>query len=140
MTKPYDQACPVASALDLFGERWALLLIRDLLRGPKRFQELESSLEGIAPTVLSQRLKDLEGAGIVTRRFYSDHPPRAEYLLTPKGEDLKIVVGALGVWGSRHTGQSSDMLHAACGGPVGVQFTCPTCDVPLSHASDIAKH
>src|SRR5262252_9891723 len=81
MPKRYDQACPVAKALEVLGDRWTLLIVRDLLRGARRFQDFQTSLTGIAPTILSDRLKLMEEHGLIVRRFYSDHPPRAEYLL-----------------------------------------------------------
>ena len=95
MPKQYGQACPVAKSLELVGERWTLLLVRDLLGGARRFQDLQASLPGIAPTLLSDRLKVMETHGIVTRRFYSEHPPRAEYVLTNRGRELGFVIGAL---------------------------------------------
>jgi len=78
MAKRYDQACPVAKALEVVGDRWTLLMVRDLLRGAQRFQDFLASLPGIAPTILSDRLKLMEEHGLVTRAFYSDHPPRSE--------------------------------------------------------------
>ena len=102
MPKRYDQPCPVAKTLELVGDRWTLLAVRDLLPGTKRFQDLLTSLPGIAPNILSARLKLMEEHGLVTRRFYSDHPPRAEYGLTERGKELRMVVGALASWGSRH--------------------------------------
>ena len=140
MARTYEQDCPVADSLDLIGERWTLLLVRDLLRGPKRFQELQQLQEGLTPAVLSRRLKTLEQAGIVERQFYSDHPPRAEYLLTPKGQELRTVVVAIGIWGAKHTGYPHRMLHARCGDPVGVRFHCPTCDELLSRPTDLADY
>ena len=100
MPRRYGQSCPVALSLDLLGDRWTLLIVRDLLRGRGRFQELGESLPGIAPNILSDRLKLLEEHGVVTRRFYSDHPPRAEYVLTDKGRELGVVIGALASWGA----------------------------------------
>src|SRR5437868_4404303 len=94
--------CPVASSLDVVGDRWTLLLVRDLLRGRSRFSDLQQTVEGIPPSVLSARLKLLEAEGVVSRRFYSDHPPRAEYVLTRKGHALGVVVGALASWGERY--------------------------------------
>src|SRR5258708_40378693 len=85
----YDLNCPVARTLAIIGERWTVLIMRDLLmEGPRKFQDLEAALSGISPTTLSARLKTLEEHGIVARRFYSDHPPRAEYALTDKGRAL----------------------------------------------------
>ena len=96
--------CPVARTLDIVGERWTILILRDLmLSGPRKFHELDRSLPGISPTTLSARLKRLEEAGIVERRFYEQHPPRAEYLLTERGETLRPVLKALFEWGQHHT-------------------------------------
>jgi DNA-binding HxlR family transcriptional regulator len=127
MPKRYGQACPVAKSLELVGERWTLLIVRDLLDGRGRFQDLLASLEGIAPNLLSERLKLMEEHGLVTRRFYSDHPPRAEYVLTEKGRELGHVVGALAVWGSRHVHPQSALVHAECGEPVQMRYYCPAC-------------
>ena len=128
MPKRYDQACPVAKSLELIGDRWTLLIVRDLLHGACRFQDFQDSLKGIAPTVLSDRLKLMEEHGLVERRFYSDHPPRAEYLLTDKGRELGMVVGALAVWGSRHVHRDTALVHADCGHPVQMGYYCPHCD------------
>jgi DNA-binding HxlR family transcriptional regulator len=103
-TMPYDLDCPVARTLDIIGERWTILVLRDLLReGPRKFQDFERSFPGISPSTLSARLKTLEEHGIVERRFYDEHPPRAEYVLTDKGRELGPVLRALRDWGSRRT-------------------------------------
>lgn len=104
MAKSYRQeTCPVARTLDIIGERWTILLLRDLLlHGPRRFQDFQASLEGLAPNTLSARLKALEGHGLVERRLYSDHPPRLEYRLTEKGRSLGPVVKALREWGRKY--------------------------------------
>jgi len=81
-----------------------MLIVRDLvLHGPRKFADLQRSLPRASPNTLSDRLKTLEEHGVVTRRFYEDHPPRAEYLLTPKGDDLRPILRALRIWGERHT-------------------------------------
>src|SRR5262247_185107 len=104
MSSSYDLKCPVARALDIIGERWTILILRDLLReGPRKFQDFEQSLTGISATTLSARLKKLEEHGIVARRFYADHPPRAEYVLTDKGRTLGPALKALLEWGQKHT-------------------------------------
>jgi DNA-binding HxlR family transcriptional regulator len=91
-------------ALNLVGERWTMLILRDLIiSGPRKFQDFEASLGGISPNTLSARLKRLEEAGIVERRFYEQHPPRAEYLLTAKGKALGPVLKALLDWGRANT-------------------------------------
>src|SRR6266481_9677734 len=99
-----DLSCPIARTLDIVGARWTLLIIRDLLPGTMRFQDFQERLPGMAPNVLSARLKTLEAHGLVRREFYSDHPPRAAYTLTDRGRELGIVVLALGRWGMRHLG------------------------------------
>jgi DNA-binding HxlR family transcriptional regulator len=102
LTAPYQ--CPIARSLDVIGERWTILILRELVRiGPRKFQELERGLPGISPNTLSTRLKHLEEAGIVERRFYEQHPPRAEYLLTGRGKELGPVLRALFNWGQRHS-------------------------------------
>ena len=115
MPKRYGQRCPVAKTLEVVGDRWTLLLVRDLLGGTRRFQDLEASLPGIAPNILSDRLKLMEEHRLVKRSFYSDHPPRAEYALTDKGRELGTVVGALAAWGSRHVDKSARLVHADSG-------------------------
>jgi DNA-binding HxlR family transcriptional regulator len=104
MSTPHRQNCPVARTLEIIGDRWTILIIRDLLLdGPRKFLDFEASLEGISPNTLSARLKTLEEAGVVERRFYEQHPPRAEYVLTAKGRDLGPVLRALKSWGLQHT-------------------------------------
>ena len=95
--------CPVARALDVVGEKWSLLILRDLFRkGPLRFQGFEESLPGIAPNTLSARLKALEAQGVIATRLYESHPPRYEYLLTDKGRALGPVLKALYNWGEAY--------------------------------------
>jgi DNA-binding HxlR family transcriptional regulator len=98
-----NRHCPVARTLDIVGDRWTMLILRDLRDGPRKFHELQTSLAGISPNTLSARLKNLEQHAIVERRFYEDHPPRAEYVLTSKGDELRSVLGALRKWGEKHT-------------------------------------
>jgi DNA-binding HxlR family transcriptional regulator len=103
MAKTYEMRCPVARTLDIIGERWTILVLRDLLlHGPRRFQDFQESLEGVAPNTLSARLKALEEHGIVARRQYSEHPPRLEYQLTDKGKSLGPVLRSLREWGKQH--------------------------------------
>jgi DNA-binding HxlR family transcriptional regulator len=104
MARRYDiDDCPVARTLDLIGERWTILLLRDLLRhGPRRFQDFQVSLPGVAPNTLSARLKAMEDSGLVRRELYNDRPPRLEYVLTDKGKSLGPIVKAMREWGSKH--------------------------------------
>ncbi len=95
-------ACPVACALDLLGDRWTLLVIRDLFRGLTRYGEFVASPEGIPTNILAERLERLEAAGLIKSEPYQQNPPRYAYTLTPKGADLKPVLGALATWALRH--------------------------------------
>lgn len=99
--KAYGQYCPIAKALDVVGERWTLLLVRELMKGPARFVELRRSYPRLTPTVLTQRLRDMEAAGLVEKRQELDGLVR--YALTPKARELDAVLVALGTWGARHT-------------------------------------
>ncbi|MHA1109033.1 MAG: winged helix-turn-helix transcriptional regulator [Alphaproteobacteria bacterium] len=103
MIEPGDQSCPVERTVAVIGGRWTVLILRDLLlRGPRRFQDFQDSLKGMAPNTLSDRLKTLETHGIVERQFYEQHPPRAEYMLTEKGRELGAIVGAMRDWGENY--------------------------------------
>jgi len=127
MAKRYNQSCPVAKTLEVVGDRWTLLVVRDLLRGTQRFQDLLDSLPGIAPNMLSARLKLMEEHGLIRRTLYSDHPPRAQYDLTDRGRELGMVVGALAAWGGRHVHRETRLVHSGCGHPVSVGYYCPDC-------------
>jgi DNA-binding HxlR family transcriptional regulator len=127
MPKRYDQACPVARSLEVVGDRWTLLIVRDLLRGTQRFQDLLESLAGIAPNILSDRLKWMEERGLVTRELYQDRPPRAQYTLTERGRELRVVVGALAQWGTQHVDRRASLVHATCGHEVRLHYECPDC-------------
>ena len=97
-----DPLCPVACALDVIGEKWTLLILRDLTRNPsRRFQDFIESLKGCAPNTRSARLSSLEEAGLIERRLYEQHPPRMEYVLTAAGRDVLPVLAALKAWGTK---------------------------------------
>src|SRR3954463_12325297 len=99
--RSYNDRCGIARALDVVGERWALLVVRELLLGPKRFSDLRAGLRSIGPDVLAQRLKDLEAAGILRRAKLPPPAAAQVYELTDRGRELEPVVLALGAWGSR---------------------------------------
>jgi DNA-binding HxlR family transcriptional regulator len=96
-----DAKCPVARALDLVGDWWSVLILRDALDGAKRFDDFQSSLP-IAPNMLTRRLTSLVEVGLLEKRKYSDRPVRHEYVLTPLGEDFEDVVNAFLAWGNRN--------------------------------------
>ena len=108
MVKRYEQYCPMAHALDLVGDRWALLVVRELMHGPKRYTDLVDSLPGIGTNILAARLRDLEGHGVVARRTLP--PPAASkvYELTDYGRELRPALRELALWGARSLGPPTD--------------------------------
>ena len=98
----YRSFCPVASSLDIMGDKWTMLVIRDLFLGKHRYGEFQASPEAIPTNILAERLKRLEAAGLVVKEYYQDNPPRAEYFLTRSGADLGPVLRAMRQWGLKH--------------------------------------
>ena len=137
--KSYGQDCTVANTLDILGDRWTLLIVRDLFLGRTRFAEFQASLRGIPTNLLGDRLKQLEEYGIVSRRFYSEHPPRAEYVLTEKGRALDPVLGALAEWGARFAPAQATptRVHSTCGHPVRLRWHCAACDEPAGRNVEV---
>ena len=121
------------SALDRVGDRWSLLVVDALLDGPRRFGELRASLAGIAPNILTDRLRRLERERILVSTAYSTRPPRMEYALTGDGRDLASALRLLSDWGSRRTG-GEPLRHDRCGTPIEARWYCPTCGVPVGDA------
>lgn len=129
----YDEGVPedslnsaLAAALAKIGDRWSLLVISALLGGPRRFNEIVEEVRGIAPNVLSARLRHLEDDGIVIVRPYSRRPPRSDYQLSASGKELAGALQLLARWGSEQPG-AGDIRHRACGTPLDVRWFCPTC-------------
>ena len=96
----------IASAMEIIGNKWTALILRDLCSGGKRFCELEKSVGSINPRTLSQRLDDLEAHGIITKKAFPDMPPRTEYNLTRKGRDLEPVLKQMAAWGTKYHGNA----------------------------------
>lgn len=130
-----NQNCSIAGALDVVGERWSLLIVRDVFLGLRRFDEIQANL-GIARNVLNTRLKRLEEQGVLERRLYQERPPRHEYRLTEKGLDLWPTIVALMQWGDRHAvapaGPPVLLEHRGCGGAVDEHRICARCGERLS--------
>jgi len=140
MPRGHRQRCPVARTLELVGDRWTLLLVRDLLRGACRFQDLQAAQPGLAPNTLSDRLKRMEKHGLVSRRFYSDHPPRAEYALTDMGQELATVVRALAEWGSHHVYKRARLIHAGSGHEVRLGYFRADTGEPVPGSAVFVRH
>lgn len=124
-------ASPLAEALASVGERWTLLVVAALLEGPRRFGDLQRELAGIAPNVLSARLRRLERQGLVVAAPYSQRPPRYVYELTSAGAGLAGALRLLADWGARHGEESEPARHEACGTPLQARWYCPTCERPV---------
>jgi DNA-binding HxlR family transcriptional regulator len=118
----------LAQALTTVGDRWSLALVAQLTAGPQRFNDLASAMQPIARTVLSDRLRRLDDAGILTKRRYSAAPARYQYRLTVAGSELARVCGVLADWASRHLGDGTPALaHHECGGHVMPAWRCDVC-------------
>jgi DNA-binding HxlR family transcriptional regulator len=129
MAEPEHPSSPLAEALTRVGDRWTLLLVEALLTGPRRFSDLLAQIPGIAPNILSERLKRLEREALLAARPYSLRPPRYEYELTAEGEELAGALRLLAHWGAGHTDPSAAPRHSACGTQIEARWYCPTCDV-----------
>ena len=141
--RTYDtQTCSVAGTLELVGERWTLLLVRDAFLGARRFEDFQRRL-GVARNILAARLDRLVEEGLFKRVPYQDRPVRYEYRLTEKGLDLWPVVVSLMQWGDRHIypGRAPVLLsHKNCGGAVSDRRTCETCGAKLGPRDVVAVH
>lgn len=136
-----NQVCSVSRALEVVGERWTLLVVRDVMLGRHRFEEIVDSL-GVTRTVLTARLRTLVDEGVLVRTAYQDNPPRFEYHLTEKGEGLLPVLAQLMWWGDRHyprpEGPPRVLRHSGCGGPVHDRYVCGDCGQVLAF-SDVTS-
>jgi DNA-binding HxlR family transcriptional regulator len=136
-----DQHCSIARSLEVVGERWTLLILRDVLRGTRRFDDLQQSL-GITRSVLSTRLSRLVDEGVLERRRYQDRPERFDYIPTKKGLDLWPVIVALLQWGDRYYaapgGPPVVLEHKGCGGSIDERRVCTRCGQALDVRDAVA--
>jgi DNA-binding HxlR family transcriptional regulator len=129
-----SQQCSIASTLEVVGERWSLLILREVFLGVHRFDEIQADL-GIARNVLDTRLRRLVEQGVLEKRLYQQRPPRSEYVLTEKGLDLWPAMVALMQWGDRHASPAGPPVlleHRGCGGAVNDHRICESCGKPLA--------
>jgi DNA-binding HxlR family transcriptional regulator len=130
-----DTVCPIARSLAVVGDRWTVLILRELFLGVRRFEEFQTQT-GMSSHLLSTRLKRLESDGVVSRHPYSDRPPRHEYRLTSKGLDLYPLLLSLKFWGEKWGGFEPEaepalvITHRQCGHEAGLKLVCPSCDEP----------
>jgi len=126
MTDPAPS--PLADALARVGDRWTLLVVGALMDGPRRFGDLQADVPGIAPNILTQRLRHLEREALVVARPYSERPPRMVYELSAPGRELAGALRLLADWGARNSDAAEPARHGACGTPLEVRWYCPTCE------------
>ena len=129
-----EQACSIAATLGVIGDRWTLLILRDVFRGVRRFGQLQRDL-GIAKNLLADRLSKLVDNGVLERVPYQNRPVRYEYKLTLKGADLSTALIALMGWGDRWyaaEGAPTILVHEECGTPIVQSVQCPNCDEPVN--------
>ena len=127
---PDPTPCSIQRSLEILGDRWTILIMRDAFRGIRRFDDFRRDL-GIARPVLADRLKQLVDAGVLERRQYCDRPPRDEYRLTPMGADLSPTLVALMRWGDAwlsDDGPPTTLIHDVCGEPLDQAFVCWHCN------------
>jgi DNA-binding HxlR family transcriptional regulator len=140
--REYDQVCSIARTLEVLGERWTLLIIRDVLSRRRRFDQIQESL-GIARNVLSARLEWLVAEGVLEKRPYQERPPRYEYFLTEKGLELWPVMVSMMHWGDRHLTDSGPPVvirHKECGGQVDDRGICERCGERLDARDAYTEH
>lgn len=100
LTKDELPVCPVATTVDLIGNKWKLLIIRELLTGPQRFNAIHRAIEGISQKVLTQNLRKMESDGIITRKIFAEVPPKVEYSLSELGNSLRPIIDSMSEWGT----------------------------------------
>jgi DNA-binding HxlR family transcriptional regulator len=128
---PTTPATALAEALERVGDRWTLLVIEALLAGPRRFGDLQDDVPGIAPNILTQRLRHLEREALVVSRPYSERPPRFVYELTSAGDELAGALRLLADWGARQAESAEPLRHADCGTALEARWWCPSCEAPV---------
>jgi DNA-binding HxlR family transcriptional regulator len=129
--QPADPASPLSEALDRVGDRWTLLIVETLLDGPRRFGDLIDAIPGLAPNILTRRLRDLERATLIVTRPYSSRPPRFVYELSDGGRELAGALRLLADWGARQSDAAEPLRHSVCGTALEARWHCPVCDVTL---------
>jgi len=129
---PAEPRSALADALAAVGDRWTLQVVAALLDGPRRFGELQGEVGGIAPNVLTQRLRQLERNALLIARPYSERPPRFEYELSTAGQELAGVLRLLAGWGARQGEEPVAPRHSVCGTPMEARWWCPTCERPVA--------
>jgi DNA-binding HxlR family transcriptional regulator len=141
VTEQHNQegASALDAALSRVGDRWSFLVVEALLDGPRRFNDLVAALPGIAPNILTDRLRRLEREGVLVGRAYSERPARLAYSLTADGQELAGVLRLLAAWGAGTSGAAEGVRHLACGSPLDARWFCPTCAVSVDESEEASS-
>jgi DNA-binding HxlR family transcriptional regulator len=131
---------PLSAALERVGDRWTLLVVEALLDGPLRFGDLSDAIPGIAPNILTQRLRHLEREALIVARPYSERPPRVAYELSETGAELAGALRLLADWGARHSESAEPLRHDACGSALEARWWCPACETPVEEDEATDAH
>lgn len=136
-TPSLGKAESLDAAARMVGDRWSLRLVGALLDGDRTFGELAGDLTGIAPTILTARLRTLQRLGLLIATPYQRRPLRMRYSLTASGRRLGATIATLAQWGADREGAPGPLLHGPCGTPLVTRPWCPTCDEPVDHRDDV---
>lgn len=128
MKNLYQLPCNIAQSLNIIGDKWTLLILRQLMLGHDTYKEIQDNLAGIPSNLLSDRLRCLETEELITTNLYQPHPPRYRYLLTESGKDLSDVFNSIILWGEKHLQKCpKQLVHSACGHKIELQYYCSDC-------------
>lgn len=147
MKNLYHLPCNIAQTLNIIGDKWTLLILRQLLLGHDTYKDMQEHLEGIPSNLLSERLKCLEADGLLTSKLYQTHPPRYRYILSDSGKDLSDVFNSIILWGEKHVKKChKKLIHTECGHGAEIRYYCPKCrktidkdDLLVSEENDTGK-
>jgi DNA-binding HxlR family transcriptional regulator len=133
MKNLYDLPCNIAQTLNIIGDKWTLLILRQIMMGQDTYSKMQQKLEGIPSNLLSNRLKCLEDDGLITSNLYQAHPPRYRYVLTDSGKDLSDVFNSIILWCERNLKKCHrKLIHSECGQKFKMTYYCPECDKNIS--------
>lgn len=129
MKNQYNLPCNIAQTLNIIGDKWTLLILRQLSNGRDTYSSILENLEGIPSNLLSNRLKNLEEDGLIIPVLYQSHPPRYRYALTDSGKDLDDVFYSIILWGEKHLDKCyKELIHNSCNHNIELQYYCPHCE------------
>lgn len=129
MKNHYNLPCNIAQTLNIIGDKWTLLILRQLAKGNDTYNAILEKLDGIPSNLLSNRLKSLEEDELIKPVLYQAHPPRYRYVLTKSGKDLDDVFNSIILWGEKHLQKCyKKLVHTSCNHPIKLQYYCPHCN------------